>query len=466
MPFHKKYYASPCQLISYNYNKKYKEENRKRIREYTNRGAEMPRRSKGPRYYASKNAWYANIRGEAVKLIEVPEKATKQEKKEAEEEAQRRYDKLAQARAAEVEGDRSETWAILNAYLANARTRSVPPPLAPNTYRIHDKAIQDFCGFEYEPGKTCGKLLVRDLKMNHIQAWVAARKEGRYFEAMKTMVKWCDSYADLQLRALRTGFKWAVNEGDLISESPFARRGKRVRLGTADMSLKRLAVSEQEFAALVAQADRRKNGSVAALLRILYNTGARPAEVYMATAEEWDPTRQAIVIDTADPRNIGRLKNRRHLRRQGRKRIIRIPNSLLPVMEKLMKDHPEGPLFRTEEGRPWQSADKVAKRFKSLVNTVNMVAAKQGQVPPVRPAVTLYGLRHSYVTRFIKGGGEVMVLCELLNTSLDMIQKHYSHLFDEHDTLLNAVNRFAMPSGSAPFPRTSSTSCSPEQPAA
>jgi hypothetical protein len=61
------------------------------------------------------------------------------------------------------------------------------------------------------------------------------------------------------------------------------------------------------------------------LLQLLYDTGARPAEVYTARAEGWDPERQAIVIDPAGRRNIGRLKNRRHLPRQGRKRVIRVP---------------------------------------------------------------------------------------------------------------------------------------------
>jgi len=427
----------------------------------------MPRRSKGAVYYASKNAWFANIKGEAVKLVEVPKGATKKERKEAEQEAVRRYNTLAQARAAEVEGDKSETWAILNAYLKDASTRSVKSPLAPNTYRIHDRAIQDFCAFEYEPGKTCGKLPIRDLKMNHIQKWIAARKEGRYCEAMKTVTKWCDTQADLQLRVLRTAFKWAANEGDLISESPFARKGKKkVQFESPDLTLKRLAVSDEEYAALLAQANRRKHGGFAALLQILYATGARPAEVYLAIAEEWNPTKQAIVIDPADPRNIGRLKNRRYLRRRGRNRIIRIPDSLLSVMEKLLKANPEGPLFRTEEGRPWQSADQIAKRFKSLVNTVNKVAAKQGKAQVVRPAVTLYGLRHSYVTRFLNGNGPVMKLCELLNTSLEMIQAHYSHLLDEHDELLDTVNQFARPTAPAPHPQTSSSSGHDEQPAA
>src|SRR5689334_12005678 len=85
----------------------------------------IPRKSTGPVYYASKKAWYANIKGEQTKLVEGPKKATEQE-------AKARYDKLKKARDAEVEGDKSETWAVLNAYLRTASTRTAPPPLAPN----------------------------------------------------------------------------------------------------------------------------------------------------------------------------------------------------------------------------------------------------------------------------------------------------------------------------------------------
>src|SRR5262249_38634711 len=137
--------------------------------------------------------------------------------------------------------------------------------------------------------------------------------------------KWSDNYADLRLRILRTAFKWAAHEGELVSESVFARRGKKARLGGADLTLKRLAITEGEHEALRAQARRRKRGEFGDVLELLYHTGARPAEIYLARADEWDVQLQALVLDPNDLRNVGRLKNRRHLKRKGRKRIIRIP---------------------------------------------------------------------------------------------------------------------------------------------
>ena len=47
---------------------------------------------------------------------------------------------------------------------------------------------------------------------------------------------------------------------------------------------------------------------------------------------------QAIVIDPTDKRSVGRLKNRRHLMRQGRKRIIRVPDHLVQELAKLQLD--------------------------------------------------------------------------------------------------------------------------------
>src|SRR5262249_52464515 len=149
----------------------------------------------------------------------------------------------------------------------------------------------------------------------------------RVYGKRKQPKPWDDTYAHLQLRVLRTAFKWAANEGDLVSESVFHRRGKeRARLVSPGLSRKRLATTDAEHEALLAQAKRRKQGDFAELLEFLYHTGARPAEMYLARADEWDEARQAIVIDPADPRTIGRLKTRRHLLRAGQKRVIRIPD--------------------------------------------------------------------------------------------------------------------------------------------
>jgi integrase len=390
----------------------------------------MPRRSTGPRYYRSRKAYYATINKETVKLCNGPRNA------ENDALAQEKYRRLAAVKATEQEGDRAECGAVLGRYLRDARTRVSPPPLAPTTYRMHRQAIQSFVRFEHQSAPL-GTVPMRDLKMEHVQGWVAAGRAGQLHGK-----PWKDTYCNMQLRILRTAFRWAMNEGELISQSPFERRGRKARIGAPDLSLKRPAVTDEEHAHLLAQSRRRTKSSFALLLEVLYETGARPAEVYKARPEEWKPELKAFVLDPADPRSIGRLKNRRHLRKQGRKRVIRVPSHLVEPLTELASRFPEGlEMFRTEKGTAWKDAATIAWRFRSLIRATNKLRGQGRQV--VRPGVSLYSYRHAYVSRFLKGGGSPMLLCELLNTSLEMLQTHYSHLFEEHGQLLDAVERFS-----------------------
>lgn len=392
----------------------------------------MGRKSTGPRYFESKAGWFAEIKGERVRLTSGAKKAT-------EKEAQTKYERLNAVRMTEVAGDKAEVGAVMNAYLMHAKSRVTPPPLAPNTFKIHKDAIQDFVSFKLEQGSSIGRLQARDLTMAEVQAWIASRKESS---------RWSDNYAHLRLRVLRTAFLWAAAEGDIISESPFARRGKKVRIGSADLSLKRLSITPEEHAILLHQASRRKRGNFALLLEVLYQTGARPSEVYQARGDEWDKRWQAFVIDPSDKKNIGRLKNRHHLKRKGRKRIITVPDHLVEELSKLAATHGEDFLFRMENGQPWHGggytsnvwAKKIATRMRGLVKAVNKLAEK-GKGDKVRTGLSLYSYRHAFVTRFLEGQGNPLQLCELLNTSLDMLQAHYSHLLEDRAGLLGAVNR-------------------------
>src|ERR1700730_17034448 len=102
----------------------------------------MGRKSEGPRFYASKNAYFANIKGERVRLCDGPKN------KNNDEIAQDKYDKLIQVRSVETDGDRAKVGAILQAYLDEAKTR-----MAPSTFKMKRDCIQDFVLFVID-GKT------------------------------------------------------------------------------------------------------------------------------------------------------------------------------------------------------------------------------------------------------------------------------------------------------------------------
>jgi hypothetical protein len=110
----------------------------------------VPRTSKGPRYYKSKNGWFANLDGERILLVYGPKKAN-------ESLAREKYQAEVEARKVFVEGDRNTAWAVLNAYIQHLQNRD--PKTAPNTVRIAQKYIGLF-------SKACGQIQVRDLRLS------------------------------------------------------------------------------------------------------------------------------------------------------------------------------------------------------------------------------------------------------------------------------------------------------------
>jgi hypothetical protein len=91
----------------------------------------MPRIARGPRYYDSKNGWFANFPGER------PLRLTTGPKKETEEFAQEKYRAESEARRIEVNGDRGMVWAVLNAYLVDFENRVKNGDSSASTLRMH-----------------------------------------------------------------------------------------------------------------------------------------------------------------------------------------------------------------------------------------------------------------------------------------------------------------------------------------
>jgi integrase len=250
---------------------------------------------------------------------------------------------------------------------------------------------------------------------------------------------------------LKTAFIWAVEEAGVVSRNPFDRkgRGKKGKRRRRRPSQNKVAITDQEHELLLAQANKRTKKGFYHLLMFLYRTGARPAEMYLAKAEEWDEQRQAFVIKADDLQNVGRFK----LAHLGEDRLVYIPSDLVPLAKELMAKYPDGPLFRTESGEPWSNATLCA-RFTSSQNAINNRAERQGLPPPIRKEVTAYAYRHAFVTRWVEEGRHLWKLCELLNTSEAMVRQHYSHLFKRTDSLREALDEFDR--GRAAQPKTSS----------
>lgn len=394
----------------------------------------MARTSNGPRYYKSKNGWFANFENERIRLTTGSKSATEKLAKE-------RYTAEKAARQVEVAGDRNTVYAVLVAYLQNCANRVKLGTMAPNTQKLHSYAIGPF-------NNAYGHTPVRDLRPQHVTDWLAAMSERKHDEKRNRLLGWGPAMLDIARNVLRTALIWAKDDAGLITSHPFDRTGAKVKRKKRQKrrpAESRAAVTDHEHALILEQAKRRSHKDFYHLLRLLYGTGARPAEVYGCRADEWDETRKAFRIK-ATPESHGRYK----LAHLGEDRLVYVPADLVPTVKAQMAKYPTGTIFRNESGKPWGEVT-VAARMTSIKRAANRAASERG-VEGVRKEVTAYSWRHSFVTRWVKAQKSLAVLCELLNTSEAMVRQHYSHLFEEVATLRESLDQFTSVAGEPPTP--------------
>ncbi len=382
----------------------------------------MPRRSQGPRYYPSKKSYWANLQGEAIRLCDGPKNRANDKI------AQERYEEEAQARKGLRQGDQAQAWAIFNAWLHWCANRTDPPPVAASTLEINTMFAQSFIDLY-------GQVPWKDLRPWHFDNWLAQHKQVEPHRG------WGASTRRLAMNTLRGACNWASTATGLTRHNPLAMPGsEKLRHKRVSYRGKRLAITDEEHRALLGHALRRNNKDWACLLLLWYATGARPAELALARADEWDEGKQAFVI-AATPENEGRFK----LAHIGQKRIVYVPDYLVPLVDFLRRRRPEGLLFLNQAGSPFDKVT-ICSRMEGAREAIN----KHGEV--IRDGIVAYSYRHAFVTRWLVAGLDPMKLCELLNTSLRMLHRHYSHLFEDHAELRQALNQLsaAAPSGDCP----------------
>ena len=165
------------------------------------------------------------------------------------------------------------------------------------------------------------------------------------------------------------------------------------------------------------------NDRFADFLRALAWTGARPSTVRKIEARHYRP--HLKVWDVEDIYR-GRKSNRKTVRR------IWLNPQMVKLVERLNKEHPEGPIFVQHQG------PQVQRRCRHDDAVQAEAAAQESKAAVLLPeGLTVYGLRHTFATQFIvQHPDKLEYLRELLgHKDLKMIRKHYGHLFDESAAL-------------------------------
>lgn len=279
----------------------------------------------------------------------------------------------------------------------------------PDRFRLCKARWEDFLQFVGR-NKT-----VRDLRPRHLEDWI---------DGMKTVTKpgTKRQYKSMILAALN----WAASKKvRLIPSNPV--KGL-VELPEGDSRGGDVVWPDTIFKQVL----RVANPAFADVVRILVWTGARPSTVCKVEARHYIPS---LKLWDVEDMYRGRKSKRKYVKR------IWLPAPAIELVERLNSEHPEGPVFRNSKGDPWTS-DTLGVYLYQLQHKF-----KESRKLKWPEGLCMYGLRHTFATNFIRDRPDKLeYLRELLgHKDLEMIRRHYGHLFDEHQAIhgiLSSVSFF------------------------
>ncbi|HEX5270932.1 MAG TPA: tyrosine-type recombinase/integrase [Gemmataceae bacterium] len=212
----------------------------------------------------------------------------------------------------------------------------------------------------------------------------------------------------------------AKDEARLVDTNPVAGVAHP---RTTGRGRKALVTPEQHARVLAAV----KSRGLREMLVALENTGARPGELYAASAADWGDEDGAIVYHAADARREDEYAHKNA--GQGKDRVIFFTGDALAMMRELVRRRPTGTLFRTRRGGAWDTA---------TLNSVVAAVRKRVGLPHLVP----YSYRHSFITAPIKAGNTAEIVAEWVGNSPATIYKHYLHLFADRAHLRSQLKAF------------------------
>jgi integrase len=335
------------------------------------------RKPSKPWYRTFNDTWYVTIRGEQIPLARG--KANKAE-------AERAFFKLMAADAPEKAAARpsdTRVVAILDLFLDHSQRHNKQ-----RTYEWYKGFLQDFSDLH-------GTLRVQDLKPFHVTRWLDSHPDW----------KGCRWGA---ITAVKRALNWATDEG-LIEENPVKK-------------IKKPPVRTRER--FITQEERKRifgnypeGDCFRDFLFAMENTGSRPGEVGMVTAEHVNLELGVWVLDEHKTEHATQEP-----------RVIILTPAMVELSRRLMEKHPEGPLFRNEDGEPW-TRNAIRCRFRRVRKKLDLGGD-----------LVAYLYRHAVATDLLESGTGIAQAAEILgHKDTSMIMRHYSKLRERRDHLRQQI---------------------------
>jgi integrase len=279
----------------------------------------------------------------------------------------------------------------------------------PDRYRLCKARMEEFVRFVGEGRR------VKDIRPRHVEGWIAS-KTGVTKPGTER------NYKAMVLAALN----WAASKKvRLIATNPL--KGL-IELPEADSRGGEVVWPRKVYETVL----RLANPAFANVVRILAWTGARPSTVCKVEARHY--IKHLRLWDVEDLYR-GRKSKRKYVKR------IWLPAQAVALVERLNGEHPTGPIFRNAQGTPW-NPDALGIYLYQMQHKFK--ATRNLEWPE---GFCLYGLRHTFATNFIKEHPDKLeYLRELLgHRDMQMIRRHYGHLFDEHSAIHGVLDSLDFP---------------------
>ena len=298
-------------------------------------------------------------------------------------------------------GERNEVRLILELYLQDLARRKGEDH---TTVKKYIEYCRDFC--DRWPG-----VLVCDLRPFHVLQWWASH------------AAWGASVQNMTGTILKAGLNWAAapgKGGSVIPANPLQGMPlPRVRKRSAEV-----VVEQAEFEGLMLLV---KSPNMHDILTVLWETGTRPGNLALATAANLTGDCTVLVFDehNTDPKS----DIHKTFKKTGRALVVPLTDTAREVCARLKLKHPDGPLFRTPTGLPWNK--------NRLANMVLHYAKRAG----LKGRFMAYSARHSRTTTLLESGVSDVDVAAIMGNTPSIIHRNYSHLAARYDRLCGIMNQ-------------------------
>ena len=159
------------------------------------------------------------------------------------------------------------------------------------------------------------------------------------------------------------------------------------------------------------------------LCDVVSTTGARPSQAVRLLVADLD------LADRSAPQLLMPRSGKGHANKRAAKMAERVRVQITPELAALLKQEAKGragdaSLLMRSNGEPWgyRRSDQYRQDFAEVVTDAGLDPK----------TVTLYALRHSYISRALLRGISITLVADATDTSEKEIRRHYAKLISDH----------------------------------